>query len=785
MKYYLEKLVMHNFKLFAHAVIDMESKNLIMLDGPNGYGKTSIFDALEYLFTGNVRRVSENGVSKSNIGFDEGCLIKNPSDGTQTYVKGVLCTEEERIEIIRKLYKGKGAENNPSKIEDRTRTTVIWNGNVICEDETVSNANKEIARYIGENILSYYEQFYYIAQEDRLKFLSRSENERSSEIQKLFGIEEEEQNYQKVEKCFKWLKNLNKKYSTELENKKLAVEKMKEEMAGKGSESHVDYKDLIENVACSPIWNQEHPIMENQKKLIEVKKRIQSAGMFSREIEFYKKDIKNRWIEDKIKNEERLKQYLYLNAFIDDLEGLKTEMRKYYSIEKLLKQAELENGDYDYEKHDYEKLKEYLNLELDLEQILQIKNDIKNYRKNIKEEDGARDSIVKLQKRIKKEWETCQKKEYDWFSDSKCPLCGNQYKDQLEVIEKLDTYRQVIEHGKGDFQRLIDQKIIDLKEIYDLCCKEEIKKYLGQNMYYENHICRKVYENWELIARDYRKFHENCINYGVPVDCMIGKDQLDKADEIAGQFISILKEKKSILPDEYYSNRDKYQYKNILALDYNNQQDDVKYISEEDEREKLSYIEQEYCGKVKKALSDQEKELEKISKRAEKIAATEESLKELRDKVKSELRIYREKLVNQLKIPFYLYTGRILQNYQGGLGIWMNIIGGEKIRFEAEGRKGHDILYTLSSGQLSAVAIAIALTLNKIYAQDKIRCMFIDDPIQTMDELNIASFCEVLRTDFKEYQFILSTHEEDFSDFIRYKYEKYGLGNQSVEVRNL
>lgn len=148
---------------------------------------------------------------------------------------------------------------------------MLWNGNVICEDETVSNANKEIARYIGENILSYYEQFYYIAQEDRLKFLSRSENERSSEIQKLFGIEEEEQNYQKVEKCLKWLKNLNKKYSTELENKKLAVEKIKEEMDGKDSESHVDYKDLIENVACFPIWNQEHPIIENQEKLIEVK----------------------------------------------------------------------------------------------------------------------------------------------------------------------------------------------------------------------------------------------------------------------------------------------------------------------------------------------------------------------------------------------------------------------------------------------------------------------------------------------------------------------------------
>ncbi len=54
-----------------------------------------------------------------------------------------------------------------------------------------------------------------------------------------------------------------------------------------------------------------------------------------------------------------------------------------------------------------------------------------------------------------------------------------------------------------------------------------------------------------------------------------------------------------------------------------------------------------------------------------------------------------------------------------------------------------------------------------------------------MDELTIASFCEVLRTDFKEYQFILSTHEEDFSDYIRYKYEKYSLGNQSVDVCSL
>lgn len=58
--------------------------------------------------------------------------------------------------------------------------------------------------------------------------------------------------------------------------------------------------------------------------------------------------------------------------------------------------------------------------------------------------------------------------------------------------------------------------------------------------------------------------------------------------------------------------------------------------------------------------------------------------------------------------------------------------------------------------------------------------MLIDDPFQSMDELNIASFVELLRTDFTNYQFIFSTHEPNFLDYIRYKLEKYGLTNKSI-----
>ena len=270
MAFRLEKLVIHNFKLFTHVEVDARGDSLIMLDGPNGYGKTSIFDAIEYLFTGNVRRVSENGVSKSNISFNDDCLRKNPSDGTLTYVKGILAAEEKQIEIIRKLHEGKGVENNPSKIGDRTSTTIVWNGEIICEDETVEMANKEIMQYIGETVLNHYNQFYYIAQEDRLRFLSKSENDRSSEIQKLFGIQEEEQNFQKIEKTLKIIQKLNKDYIKTIRNKEQEVQKLKEEIEGQSNESQIKYKDLVGNGENGPVWNRKNPIIENQEKLAEM-----------------------------------------------------------------------------------------------------------------------------------------------------------------------------------------------------------------------------------------------------------------------------------------------------------------------------------------------------------------------------------------------------------------------------------------------------------------------------------------------------------------------------------
>lgn len=46
-----------NFKGFDNLQLSFNSENAIILGGKNGYGKTTLFDALELLFTGRIQRM--------------------------------------------------------------------------------------------------------------------------------------------------------------------------------------------------------------------------------------------------------------------------------------------------------------------------------------------------------------------------------------------------------------------------------------------------------------------------------------------------------------------------------------------------------------------------------------------------------------------------------------------------------------------------------------------------------------------------------------------------------
>ena len=202
-------------------------------------------------------------------------------------------------------------------------------------------------------------------------------------------------------------------------------------------------------------------------------------------------------------------------------------------------------------------------------------------------------------------------------------------------------------------------------------------------------------------------------------------------------------------------------------------------ITEENIELKKRYLHKRYL----QSFDELAIRLQKENLQKDKLDRTLGQLKEFVKALKTAISRYEKQIIDQIEIPFFIYSSRLLQSYQGGQGVLIDNNNGKSIKFIAPGSE-HDVLYTMSSGQLSAVVLAFSLAMNKIYANEGIRTLFIDDPIQCMDDINIISFVELLRREFSDNQIIVSTHEEQFSNYIRYKFKKYNIETQAITLKD-
>ncbi|TOO98359.1 recombinase RecF, partial [Vibrio parahaemolyticus] len=145
---------------------------------------------------------------------------------------------------------------------------------------------------------------------------------------------------------------------------------------------------------------------------------------------------------------------------------------------------------------------------------------------------------------------------------------------------------------------------------------------------------------------------------------------------------------------------------------------------------------------------------------------------------------YMNRTIGQMESLFHIYSGRLLQNYQSGLGVFIDTPDAQRktaaMNFTTARDSQHDATLSMSSGQISALSLSLFLALNKKYA--KTAFVFIDDPTQCMDEINIASLSDLLRVELRDRQVIISTHEQDISDYLCYRYGKAGLSRKQVNL---
>ncbi|MEH7460487.1 ATP-binding protein, partial [Bacillus sp. JJ1127] len=97
--YKIRKLSIKNFKHVANFSIDFSEKDLIVFDGPNGFGKTTLFDALELVISGGISRVTNT--ADGRYGYND--LLFSNQNNKDTTIKIEFYNENENFTVVKRF----------------------------------------------------------------------------------------------------------------------------------------------------------------------------------------------------------------------------------------------------------------------------------------------------------------------------------------------------------------------------------------------------------------------------------------------------------------------------------------------------------------------------------------------------------------------------------------------------------------------------------------------------------------------------------------------------------
>lgn len=107
----ITKVVIDNFKIYKHQEFEFNDNKLILITGANGFGKTTVIDAIEWCLTGDIARLKKcyeerntTQLEKNRAENKKG-IIKNSNCNSQDIVKVMLTLkfdnkDEDRVENI-------------------------------------------------------------------------------------------------------------------------------------------------------------------------------------------------------------------------------------------------------------------------------------------------------------------------------------------------------------------------------------------------------------------------------------------------------------------------------------------------------------------------------------------------------------------------------------------------------------------------------------------------------------------------------------------------------------
>ncbi len=795
MQYRIKQLRVKNFKCFDDShffefAID-ESKNPIILSGPNGFGKTTFFDAVELIFSKKITRLDTSIEKKSTNLLKNILLNEAEKDGflalTLSDRNGKVLTILVRIDhTVHKLF-----------VEDSIQYGVVEETIETERLEEIFSGYSEWKTNLHEfEHLSYtdkdFDVYYYVSQAESVHFLKQSIAERKDSLNKMLNTD----NVLKHISCIEEL--IGKQANTSgviindeikmVENRiKNNIEVFTNMQKQETAAEKVGYQRLLkypDNMECL-IWDNEDISNLQVEELEEGIREIESLVAFVKNCDDYGAWRFNNKIT-LVLQRKGIEDFVAYQQFLEDGKISTEQIR--LCIEENEKKIEIYNHSAflrndlkdttKYKREDIEFVHKIMGIStvVDLERADLLVNEINELRGTLSRKQDVLRELLDAREGLHR-----LRAEYGGDNVT-CPYCNHTYPD-IETLEKAYALAtKTFDSDRDNSLNKIDLLENSLKELF-VPILNSVKEYISQND--DNKVNQKITQNGRLkdfIANEKRIADVEFIN------SLLYKEHTWKDMQVEEMKIEIcriiMNAKKKYLNNEFEEMNEKYDFESlhfkygpILALEQSS------LLKEEIINEKKTYIRNEVNKRNKLKEMKLKETLRDDILRLEKLRNVREKLNKLKKVYEKSIEEYKNMILEKLRVPLLIYTGKILQEYQNGLGVF---ISKDEMRFVATGDAKLDILNTFSSGQLSGFVLAFLFSMNKQYIQeadDDIGFILIDDPVQTMDDINISSLIEVMRTDFADKQIIMSTHETEKENYILYKFFKYNLTGQSFNVK--
>ena len=178
-----------------------------------------------------------------------------------------------------------------------------------------------------------------------------------------------------------------------------------------------------------------------------------------------------------------------------------------------------------------------------------------------------------------------------------------------------------------------------------------------------------------------------------------------------------------------------------------------------------------------KKIKELENTLSNLKKELKALKEIETDYKDLKKSIKKTIDEETRNLLSDYgKVieKFYHYLNPSI--YMNKLSIKETKNNANRLVFEvsSENGKKHSPSYIFSSAQNNVLALSIFLSFAIKQKWSKLDTIFLDDPIQNMDDINIHSFVDLIRSIQKQTdkQFFISTHDERIYNFMLNKFGK-------------